>query len=332
MSGGSGWGDSSPFCLPCHWCCRAQVPVGKTVALVGASGSGKSSVVALVERFYDPQGGAVCIDGKDIRSYNLRALRTHIGLVSQEPALFATTYGAFQSTDNHHASQLHFQRATLPGPAYLYWCTVHVACVHLQHIPTKAQRQPHADTRISSSPSWGSGEQCQLCSCCLWPVWALSRIRENILYGNHAATEAEIMEACKASNALSFISTMPNGLDTQVRLTVLWLWPSLLMGKTCATLHCGTACSVTIRCRRERVCSAALAPALPHATSAGWGPGDPAVRRAEATHCHCPGHGQEPLHPAPGRGQWGGKASLLRTSWLCCPYSSLDGLSVGMTG
>lgn len=68
-----------------------QIPVGKTVALVGSSGSGKSSVVALIERFYDPQAGRVTIDGKDVKDYNLRLLRGHIGLVSQEPALFATT-------------------------------------------------------------------------------------------------------------------------------------------------------------------------------------------------------------------------------------------------
>ncbi|CAI5497944.1 unnamed protein product, partial [Closterium sp. Naga37s-1] len=64
---------------------------GKMLALVGPSGSGKSSVVALVERFYDPTAGSVRVDGEDIRSVHLKALRSFIGLVSQEPALFATT-------------------------------------------------------------------------------------------------------------------------------------------------------------------------------------------------------------------------------------------------
>ncbi|KAI5080031.1 hypothetical protein GOP47_0005510 [Adiantum capillus-veneris] len=68
-----------------------DVPVGHSLALVGASGSGKSSVIGLIERFYDPSAGAVTIDGKDIRHLNLRSLRQHIGLVQQEPALFATT-------------------------------------------------------------------------------------------------------------------------------------------------------------------------------------------------------------------------------------------------
>ena len=67
------------------------VPAGQVVALVGESGSGKSTVVALVERFYDPVAGVVLLDGRDIRGLNVRWLRQQIGLVSQEPALFATT-------------------------------------------------------------------------------------------------------------------------------------------------------------------------------------------------------------------------------------------------
>ncbi|KAH9985634.1 P-loop containing nucleoside triphosphate hydrolase protein [Russula compacta] len=66
-------------------------PAGKTTALVGASGSGKSTVVSLVERFYDPLAGSVRLDGVDIRDLNLKWLRSQIGLVSQEPTLFATT-------------------------------------------------------------------------------------------------------------------------------------------------------------------------------------------------------------------------------------------------
>lgn len=66
-------------------------PAGKTTALVGASGSGKSTVVSLVERFYDPLEGSIELDGVDLRKLNLRWLRSRIGLVSQEPILFATT-------------------------------------------------------------------------------------------------------------------------------------------------------------------------------------------------------------------------------------------------
>ena len=56
-----------------------------------ASGSGKSTVVQLVERFYDPDEGRVCLDGMDLRSLNIRWLRQQIGLVGQEPVLFSGT-------------------------------------------------------------------------------------------------------------------------------------------------------------------------------------------------------------------------------------------------
>ncbi|XP_058747679.1 ABC transporter B family member 2-like [Vicia villosa] len=68
-----------------------MVPSGKSLALVGHSGSGKSSIISLILRFYDPTSGKVMIDGKDIKEMNLNSLRKHIGLVQQEPALFATS-------------------------------------------------------------------------------------------------------------------------------------------------------------------------------------------------------------------------------------------------
>ncbi|XP_009371200.2 ABC transporter B family member 2 [Pyrus x bretschneideri] len=68
-----------------------EVRSGKSMALVGQSGSGKSSVLSLILRFYDPTSGKVMIDGKDIKKLNIKSLRKHIGLVQQEPALFATS-------------------------------------------------------------------------------------------------------------------------------------------------------------------------------------------------------------------------------------------------
>lgn len=67
------------------------IPAGKTTALVGASGSGKSTIVGLVERFYSPVEGKIYLDDVDISTLNLRWLRRQISLVSQEPTLFSTT-------------------------------------------------------------------------------------------------------------------------------------------------------------------------------------------------------------------------------------------------
>uniref|UniRef100_A0A663MRA2 ABC-type xenobiotic transporter n=1 Tax=Athene cunicularia TaxID=194338 RepID=A0A663MRA2_ATHCN len=68
-----------------------KVQTGKTIALVGASGCGKSTTVQLLQRFYDPVQGEITLDGWDIRTLNVKWLRENIGIVSQEPVLFATT-------------------------------------------------------------------------------------------------------------------------------------------------------------------------------------------------------------------------------------------------
>ncbi|XP_059638896.1 ABC transporter B family member 15-like [Cornus florida] len=68
-----------------------KIDAGKVVALVGQSGCGKSTIIRMIERFYDPSKGSVEIDGIDIKSYNLRSLRSHIAWVGQEPTLFSGT-------------------------------------------------------------------------------------------------------------------------------------------------------------------------------------------------------------------------------------------------
>ncbi|KAK1383715.1 ABC transporter domain-containing protein [Heracleum sosnowskyi] len=68
-----------------------KIIAGKAVALVGESGSGKSTVIALLQRFYDPIEGEIMVDGVAIEKLQLKWLRSQMGLVSQEPALFSTT-------------------------------------------------------------------------------------------------------------------------------------------------------------------------------------------------------------------------------------------------
>ncbi|KAK7337590.1 hypothetical protein VNO77_18172 [Canavalia gladiata] len=68
-----------------------HISSGITAALVGQSGSGKSTVISLIERFYDPQGGEVLIDGTNVKEFQLRWIRGKIGLVSQDPVLFASS-------------------------------------------------------------------------------------------------------------------------------------------------------------------------------------------------------------------------------------------------
>lgn len=109
-----------------------KIKSGQTVALVGPSGGGKSTVVQLLERFYDPISGSVNLDNRNIKDLNVKWLRDQIGLVSQEPCLFARS------------------------------------------------------------------------------------VRENIAYGSPDATQDQIEEAAKMANAHDFITSFPNGYDTQV--------------------------------------------------------------------------------------------------------------------
>ncbi|KAE9002149.1 ABC transporter B family member 2 [Phytophthora rubi] len=70
---------------------NVTIEPGQTVAFVGASGGGKSTLISLLERFYDPNEGTILLDGRDVKTLNIKWLRSQIGLVSQEPVLFATT-------------------------------------------------------------------------------------------------------------------------------------------------------------------------------------------------------------------------------------------------
>lgn len=109
-----------------------DVPGGSRVALVGKSGSGKSTMISLLSRFYDVNGGAITIDGQDVRNVTVRSLRQAIGIVPQQPVLFTGT------------------------------------------------------------------------------------IRENIRYGDHDATDAQVEQAARLANAHDFIMKQPDGYETPV--------------------------------------------------------------------------------------------------------------------
>ncbi|KDP36900.1 hypothetical protein JCGZ_08191 [Jatropha curcas] len=94
------------------------VPAGKSLAVVGQSGSGKSTIISLILRFYDPISGTVLIDGCDIKSLNLKSLRLKIGLVQQEPALFSTTIYENIKYGNENASEMEIMKAAKAANAH----------------------------------------------------------------------------------------------------------------------------------------------------------------------------------------------------------------------
>ena len=90
----AGGGDAREVGEGDEWAMRGidlEIPAGQTVALVGETGAGKSTLAKLVARFYDPQKGEVLVDGYDLRDLDSSALRSRLGIVPQEGYLFSGT-------------------------------------------------------------------------------------------------------------------------------------------------------------------------------------------------------------------------------------------------
>jgi ATP-binding cassette, subfamily B, bacterial MsbA len=94
------------------------VPAGRTVAVVGRSGAGKTSLANLIPRFYDVTGGAILIDGVDIRDVSLASLRGQIGMVTQETVLFDDTVAANIAYGRPEAARADVERAARTAHAH----------------------------------------------------------------------------------------------------------------------------------------------------------------------------------------------------------------------
>jgi len=95
-----------------------SVNKGETLAITGPSGGGKSTVIQLIERFYDPSQGSVKLDGVDLKELNVKWLRDQLGLVSQEPVLFNTTIGENIKYGHPEASQDEIEEAARQANAH----------------------------------------------------------------------------------------------------------------------------------------------------------------------------------------------------------------------
>ncbi|KAK6253146.1 hypothetical protein QUC31_014866 [Theobroma cacao] len=97
-----------------------SIPAGKMAALVGSSGCGKSTVISLVERFYDPSKGEILIGNHNIKDLDLKFLRKNIGAVSQEPSLFAGTIKDNIKVGNMDANDRQIQDAAILANAHTF--------------------------------------------------------------------------------------------------------------------------------------------------------------------------------------------------------------------
>ena len=95
-----------------------RIPAGSSLAVVGATGSGKSTLIHLIGRYYDPTSGHVQVDGRDVRSLDLTNLRSQIGMVAQDTLLFSTTIAENIAFGRPDASQAEIERVAKLAQAH----------------------------------------------------------------------------------------------------------------------------------------------------------------------------------------------------------------------
>ncbi|KAH6829538.1 P-glycoprotein 20 [Perilla frutescens var. hirtella] len=135
-----------------------RVNGGQTIAVVGVSGSGKSTIISLIQRFYDPVAGQILLDGRDLKSYNLRWLRNHLGLVQQEPIIFSTTIRENIIYARHNASEAEMKEAARIANAHHFISSLphgydtHVGMRGVDLTPGQKQRIAIARVVLKNAP------------------------------------------------------------------------------------------------------------------------------------------------------------------------------------
>ena len=143
-----------------------DITAGQTVALVGQSGSGKSTIIQLLERFYDPLAGTIEVDGHNIRSLSLPWYRDQVGLVSQEPTLFATSIRENIALGREGATEKEIQEAAKSANAHDFH---HQAAEGVQHAGRRGWRAAQVRPRAPPERSLCGRNGCVLVrKHCLW--------------------------------------------------------------------------------------------------------------------------------------------------------------------
>ncbi|XP_026443149.1 ABC transporter B family member 20-like [Papaver somniferum] len=135
-----------------------KISGGQTIAVVGVSGSGKSSIISLMERFYDPVAGQVLLDGRDLKLFNLRWLRNHMGLIQQEPIIFSTTIRENIIYARHNATEAEMKEAARIANAHHFISSfphgydTHVGMRGVDLTPGQKQRIAIARVVLKNAP------------------------------------------------------------------------------------------------------------------------------------------------------------------------------------
>ena len=190
---------------------------GEVVALVGPSGSGKSTIMNLLLRFYDPSSGQVLLDGNDIKSLNVRWLRSQIGYVGQEPALFKGSI-----TDNISRGRAGFgdvQLLSLEDAMRLADSESHVSLCGTLCSSTTPSSAPDKYAPVSKADNESivvvSSDRTLSVNDLERNISNMSAASGGVDCDN-GATPDDVIMACKDSNAHEFIRKFPQKYDTDV--------------------------------------------------------------------------------------------------------------------
>jgi ATP-binding cassette subfamily B (MDR/TAP) protein 1 len=135
-----------------------KVNGGQTIAVVGVSGSGKSTIISLIERFYDPTAGQVLLDGRDLKLFNVRWLRSHMGLVPHDPVIFSTTIRENIIYARHNATESEMKEAARIANAHHFISSLphgydtHVGMRGVDLTPGQKQRIAIARVVLKNAP------------------------------------------------------------------------------------------------------------------------------------------------------------------------------------
>ena len=150
-------------------CAASSARKGQTVAFIGATGSGKTSLVNLIPRFYDVTGGQVLVDGVDVRDYALDALHEKLGYVPQKAVMFSGTVWSNVTYGAEHAAQEQVQQAVAIAQATDFVDTIGYDGAVAQEAPTS----PADKSSGWPSPGPYAGNRKSIFSTTASPLWTI---------------------------------------------------------------------------------------------------------------------------------------------------------------
>lgn len=171
-----------------------KIDKGTTVALVGQSGSGKSTIIGLLERFYDATDGEVIVHGVNVKEWNVRTLRRKMGLVGQEPKLFDATI---------------YENIKMGCPEYIEGAALELTDVTATTVTIDKRHNDHGNGNRTVKPEEWAEQLATTASQLQVTTVEEEKKKDNLI-------REKVINAAKVANAHNFICEFPKGYDTPV--------------------------------------------------------------------------------------------------------------------